>query len=125
MDGARAIADPVRRDILELLHSSPLPAGRVAEHFDISRPAISKHLAVLTDCGVVEVNATGRQRIYSLNPGPLLEVAAFIHALATPIAAANLDALVTEVARTRRDRRTAEHEIVPAIGQGTQREKRA
>jgi DNA-binding transcriptional ArsR family regulator len=109
MDGARAIADPVRREILELLHATPLPAGSIAEHFAISRPAVSKHLRVLTECGVVEVTVAGRQRIYTLRPAPLAEVAGYLDRLLAPAMSHQLDALTTEVARTRRERRTAEH----------------
>ncbi|MFC7625444.1 ArsR/SmtB family transcription factor [Microlunatus sp. GCM10028923] len=107
MDGARAIADPVRREILELLHASPLPAGRIAERFPISRPAISKHLRILTECGVVEAELTGRQRIYRLRTEPLAEVAIYLNRLLGPSLPSRLDALATEVARARRDRRTA------------------
>jgi DNA-binding transcriptional ArsR family regulator len=108
VDGARAIADPVRREILELLHATPLPAGSIAEHFAISRPAVSKHLRVLIECGVVAVTAAGRQRIYTLRPEPLVEVAGYLDRLLAPVVPSHLDALATEVARTRRERRTAD-----------------
>lgn len=106
MEGARAIADPVRREILELLHATPLPAGRIAERFPISRPAVSKHLRILTECGVVEADLVGRQRIYRLRTEPLAEVAAYLGRLLGPSLPGRLDALATEVARARRDRRT-------------------
>lgn len=105
MDGARAIADPVRREILELLHASPLPAGAIAEHFAISRPAVSKHLRVLIECGVVEVTVDGRQRIYALRTEPLAEVADYLGRLLGTSLPHRLDALATDVARTRRERR--------------------
>jgi DNA-binding transcriptional ArsR family regulator len=104
MDGARAIADPVRREILELLHAAPRPAGSIAEHFEISRPAISKHLRILIECGAVEVTVTGRRRIYALRTEPLSEVAAYLERLLAPGLSHQLDALSTEVARTRRAR---------------------
>lgn len=107
MQGARAIADPVRREILELLHATPLPAGKIAEHFSISRPAVSKHLRILVECGVIEVSVQGRQRIYTLRQEPLAEVATYLQRLLGPALPERLDALATEVARTRRDRRTA------------------
>jgi DNA-binding transcriptional ArsR family regulator len=78
----------------------------VAEHFAISRPAISSHLRVLMECGVVEVTVVGRQRIYSLRTDPLAEVATYLDRLVTPVEPVPLDALATEVARTRRERRT-------------------
>lgn len=109
MDGARAIADPVRREILELVRAAPLPAGAIAAHFSISRPAVSKHLRVLTECGVVEATTSGRQRIYALRTEPLVEIAAYLDRLLAPSVMARLDALETEVARTRRDRRTRPH----------------
>jgi DNA-binding transcriptional ArsR family regulator len=107
VEGARAIADPVRREILELLHASPLPAGRIAEHFSISRPGVSKQLRVLTECGVIKATVQGRQRIYALRREPLAEVADYLARLLGPALPGRLDALATEVARTRRERRTA------------------
>lgn len=98
----------MRREILELLHAAPLPAGRIAEHFSISRPAVSKHLRILSDCGVIEATVIGRQRIYALRPEPLAEVAAYLDRLLGPALHNQLDALATEVARTRRERRTGQ-----------------
>ncbi|HLT62514.1 MAG TPA: metalloregulator ArsR/SmtB family transcription factor [Microlunatus sp.] len=106
MEGARAIADPVRREILELLRAGPLPAGRIAGHFKISRPAVSKHLRVLSECGVIEATVSGRQRIYALRREPLVEVAGYLARLLAPALPDRLDALSTEVARTRRERRS-------------------
>lgn len=105
MQGARAIADPVRRKILELLHAAPLPAGTIAKQFAISRPAVSKHLRILTECGVVEATTTGRHRIYALRTEPLTDVAVYLDRLLGPALPGKLDALATEVARTRRERR--------------------
>ncbi|MFJ9317825.1 ArsR/SmtB family transcription factor [Pimelobacter simplex] len=111
MQGARAVADPVRREILELLHAAPLPAGRIAEHFSISRPAVSKHLRVLAECGVIEVTVVGRQRIYALRREPLAELAGYLGRLLTPALPDRLDALATEVARTRRERRATTPDV--------------
>ena len=105
MDGARAIADPVRREILELVSAAPLPAGSIAAHFSISRPAVSKHLRVLVECGVIEATVSGRQRIYALRSEPLVEVATYLDRLLGAPFEARLDALETEVARARRQRR--------------------
>jgi DNA-binding transcriptional ArsR family regulator len=104
MDGARAIADPVRREILELVRASPLPAGGIAAHFSISRPAVSRHLRVLVECGVIEATVSGRQRIYSLRPESLVDVVTYLDRLLSPSFVMRLDALETEVARTRRER---------------------
>lgn len=110
MRGARAIADPVRREILALLRTSPLPAGAIAEHFAISRPAVSKHLRVLIECGVVEVTVIGRQRIHALRTEPLAEVASYLDRLLATPGPDPFDALTTEVARTRRERHTRERQ---------------
>ncbi|MEL6811662.1 MAG: metalloregulator ArsR/SmtB family transcription factor [Bacteroidota bacterium] len=61
-DVFQAIADPVRRDIIELLASNTLSINVIAEKFDISRPAISKHLKILEECGIVTFRQKGRER---------------------------------------------------------------
>jgi DNA-binding transcriptional ArsR family regulator len=108
---AAAIADPVRRDILEMLRPGPLPAGTIAEQFAISRPAVSRHLRVLREAGLVHDDAVGRQRLYRLDPGHLAELSDWIARFLRPSAwEQRLDALETEVHRTRRDRRTTRTE---------------
>lgn len=68
----QAIADPVRRQILDWLVAEELPAGKIAARFPaISRPAVSQHLAVLRAANLVTVRKAGRQQLYSLNPSPL------------------------------------------------------
>jgi DNA-binding transcriptional ArsR family regulator len=69
-----ALADPTRRAVLDLLRRGSLPAGRIAEVFPISRPAISKHLRLLRRAHLVEEERNSRQRIYSLNAAPLRAV---------------------------------------------------
>ncbi|MGR6921765.1 metalloregulator ArsR/SmtB family transcription factor [[Actinomadura] parvosata] len=105
---AGAVADPVRRQILELLlRGGPLPAGDVAERFPISRPAISRHLRVLRRSGLVRDELVGRQRLYALDPGPFEELVAWLGPFMRPSGWEHrLDALETEVYRTRRERRT-------------------
>lgn len=61
-DVFQAIADPTRRAILGLLAAQALTLNGVAEHFKISRPAVSKHVKILTECGLVEISQDGRQR---------------------------------------------------------------
>ncbi len=61
-DVYQAIADPVRRDILDLLADETLTVNEVADKFEISRPAISKHLKILKECGLIEINQKGRER---------------------------------------------------------------
>lgn len=69
-----ALADPTRRAILDLLAVQERTAGDVADRFDVSRPAISRHLKVLLDAGLVERRTEAQWRIYSLNPEALKEV---------------------------------------------------
>lgn len=110
---ATAIADPVRRHILTLLRDEPLSAGDIAQRFVISRPAISRHLRVLRESGLVHDEMVGRQRIYRLDPRPLAPLVDWLAGLAAPhLWERHLDALETEVYRTRRERRSrgpAEH----------------
>lgn len=80
MDEAlRAVADPTRRAILRLVRDGELPAGQIAERFpEMSRPAVSQHLRVLTDAGLVDVRADGNRRLYRWRPEGLQDVAGFI-----------------------------------------------
>jgi len=69
-----ALADPTRRAVLDLLRHGSLPAGRIAQAFPVSRPAVSKHLRLLRRAHLVQEHRQGRQRLYQLNPGPLRAV---------------------------------------------------
>jgi len=104
---ASAIADPVRREILLMLRAGPLSAGEIAGAFAITRPAISRHLRVLRESGLVADEARGRRRVYTLETGPLDELQAWLAGFGRGWEA-RLDALETEVHRARRDRRAAE-----------------
>lgn len=73
-DVFQAIADPVRRDIIGLLAEEALTVNTVAENFEISRPAISKHLRILTECGIIEINQKGRERFCEIKPQNLVPV---------------------------------------------------
>ncbi|MEE1758524.1 MULTISPECIES: metalloregulator ArsR/SmtB family transcription factor [unclassified Streptomyces] len=75
---ADAIADPVRREILTMLHHAPLTAGDIAARFTISRPAISRHLRVLRESGLVRDEQLGRHRRYSLVRSRLGDLAAWL-----------------------------------------------
>ncbi|MDD7267732.1 MAG: autorepressor SdpR family transcription factor [Lachnospiraceae bacterium] len=70
----RALADPTRRTILKLLKQSPLAAGAIAEHFEISLPAVSKHLSVLKEADLIRDRRDGKFMIYELNATVLDEV---------------------------------------------------
>ena len=71
-DVFQAIADPVRREIIELLSTETLTVNQVAEKFEISRPAISKHLKILNECGIVDFNQVGRERLCLIQPKKLI-----------------------------------------------------
>jgi DNA-binding transcriptional ArsR family regulator len=73
-DVFKAISDPTRRAILDSLREKPLPVNTLASSFDISRPAISKHLRLLRASSLVEVKQNGRFRFYQLNPNRLEDV---------------------------------------------------
>jgi DNA-binding transcriptional ArsR family regulator len=105
---AAAIADPVRRQILVMLHAGRRRAGDIAREFAITRPAVSRHLRVLRASGLVRDELVGRERFYQLDPGPLTELTTWLTQFAEPVSDAwerRFDALETEVYRTRRDRR--------------------
>lgn len=77
-DAFQAIADPTRREILFLLKNNTLNINSVADKFNISRPAISKHMKILTECGLVIVHQQGRERFCEANPEKLKEVSNWI-----------------------------------------------
>ena len=77
-DVFQAIADPTRRAILDLLAAQPLTLNGVAEHFDISRPAVSKHIKILEECGLVTIRKHGRQRYCEAQLHKLTEVSQWI-----------------------------------------------
>ena len=66
-EGFKALADPTRRRILELLRDGDLTAGELAEHFDISKPSLSHHLATLKSAGLVSDERRGQNIVYSPN----------------------------------------------------------
>ena len=78
----RCVSDPIRRAILELLAASESPAGVLASHFEVSRPAISRHLRVLRAAGVVSETRSGRERIYRLEPRALETAAEWLRDVA-------------------------------------------
>ena len=75
----RAIAEPRRREILRLLQSEELSSGAIARHFeDVTRPAISQHLKVLTEAGLVTLRKEGTRRLYQARPEGLAEVRRYL-----------------------------------------------
>lgn len=77
-DPFHAISDPTRREILHLLAGKKLNLNAVAEHFPISRPAISRHIRVLTECGMLIITKEGRERYCISDPRPLVKVEAWM-----------------------------------------------
>lgn len=105
---AHAIADPVRRDILRMLRDQAVNAGHIAGAFSVSRPAVSRHLRVLREAGLVCDELRGRQRFYRATLSALSELEAFLSELRSPNPwERRLLALDTEVHRVKRERRKA------------------
>lgn len=73
-----ALAHPVRRRVILLLLDAERTAGAIAEEFEISRPAVSEHLAILRNANLVREAKSGRERIYSLNAEPLLALGSWL-----------------------------------------------
>jgi DNA-binding transcriptional ArsR family regulator len=74
-----ALANPVRRELLEILVAQPLSAGELSDRFELSRPAVAEHLKVLRDAGLVADQPHGRHRIYRLTAEPLAELGDWLH----------------------------------------------
>ncbi|MGM9475593.1 ArsR/SmtB family transcription factor [Pedobacter sp. GSP4] len=77
-DVFQAIADPTRREIINLIAHKSLNLNAIAENFEMSRPAISQHIKVLTECGLVEIKQQGRDRYCSIQFQKLAEVAKWV-----------------------------------------------
>ena len=77
-DVFQAIADPTRREILGLIARQPQNLNAVAEQFHISRPAISRHMKILRECGLITIKRQGRERVCEAKLQQLAEVAAFV-----------------------------------------------
>ncbi|MGZ8745163.1 MAG: ArsR/SmtB family transcription factor [Nocardioides sp.] len=99
-----SLSDPVRRQIVHRLSRGALTAGEIAADFAISRPAVSRHLRVLRESGVVQVRPEAQRRVYSLAPDGLDEVQQWVEEVGA-FWTQRLDALGTELVRGRRTRR--------------------
>ena len=77
-DVFQAIADPTRRQIIDIIAKQPLNLNSVAEKFDISRPAISKHIKILTECGLITIKQEGRHRYCEAKLEKLNEVSGWV-----------------------------------------------
>ena len=74
----KAIAAPRRRQILSLVRAGELPAGEIAAHFDVTRPAVSQHLTVLKEAGLVHERRNGTERLYRARPEGLVGLREFL-----------------------------------------------
>lgn len=98
LEALGALADPTRRRIVELLAEDDHSAGGLAAHFEVSRPAVSRHLRVLREAGLVDVRAEAQQRIYRLRPDSFDEVVDWVERV-RGFWDARLDALDLELRR--------------------------
>jgi DNA-binding transcriptional ArsR family regulator len=97
----KALAEPNRRRILTLVKGGELTAGEIASHFEVSRPAVSQHLTVLKEAGLVHERRNGTRRLYSVRPEGLADVKAFLEGFWD----ARLEALKREAEREERRKR--------------------
>jgi DNA-binding transcriptional ArsR family regulator len=97
----RAIAEPRRRRILELVGARELSAGEIASHFEVTRPAISQHLGVLKEAGLVNERRNGTQRLYRARPQGLAGLKAFLDSFWDE----KLEALQREAEREEKEKR--------------------
>jgi DNA-binding transcriptional ArsR family regulator len=73
-DVFQAIADPTRREIINLIAHNPLNLNSIADNFEVSRPAISQHIKILIECGLINIKKQGRERYCEVQAAPLNEV---------------------------------------------------
>jgi DNA-binding transcriptional ArsR family regulator len=99
-----ALSDESRRTVLEILRDHPATAGELADALPIARPGVSRHLRVLREAGLVDVEARAQRRIYRLRPEPLAEVDAWLDRYRA-LWQDRLNALHTEIARGKRENR--------------------
>lgn len=107
-DVFQAIADPVRRQIIGMIAKEPMNLNTVANEFDISRPAISKHMKILAECGLVVINQKGRERYCEAKLEQLDEVADWVaeHKKIWTQRFDNLEAYLTEL-QTKKKKKNA------------------
>jgi DNA-binding transcriptional ArsR family regulator len=80
-DPIRALAEPKRRAILDLIACDELSAGEIAEHFDVTRPAVSQHLTILKSAGLIAERRDGTRRLYRMEPAGLSELRRYVENL--------------------------------------------
>lgn len=77
-DVFQAIADPTRRQIISLIARQSMNLNAIADNFDLTRPAISNHIKILNECGIISIEQVGRERICRVRPDHLKEIADWI-----------------------------------------------
>jgi DNA-binding transcriptional ArsR family regulator len=102
----QALSDGHRRTMLAILQDHPATVGELAAAVPIARPGVSRHLRVLREAGIVEAERDGQRQIYRLRPEPFEQLAEWL-APYQQLWTQRLDALHTEVARGRRERKSS------------------
>jgi DNA-binding transcriptional ArsR family regulator len=118
---ARAIAEPRRRQILDLVRDEELSAGEIAAHFDVSRPAVSQHLTVLRGAGLLHERREGTSRLYRARPEGLADLRDFMNGFWTD----RLERLklAAELEQQRRNKRGKRRDGGSGRGRGVDRRK--
>jgi DNA-binding transcriptional ArsR family regulator len=109
VDALAALAEPRRREILRLVSSGELPAGAIARRFEVSRPAISQHLRVLKDAGLVTERRDGTRRLYRARPETIAELWGYLEVFWAE-SLRSLKAAAEQEERQRRSKRDRRHE---------------
>ena len=120
-DVTRAIAEPRRREILTLVRDGEMSAGEIASHFEITRPAISQHLTVLRESGLLSERREGTRRLYRARPEGLAELREFLNEFWTN----RLERLriAAELEQKRRDKRAKPRDSGRRRDRGSNRRK--
>ena len=120
-DVTRAIAEPRRREILALVRERELSAGEIASRFEITRPAVSQHLGVLRDAGLLNERRDGTRRLYRARPEGLAGLRDFINQFWSE--RLQRLKLAAELEQQRRDKRAKRRNPGPRRGRGSDRRK--
>jgi DNA-binding transcriptional ArsR family regulator len=120
-DVTRAIAEPRRREILALVRDRELSAGEIASRFEITRPAVSQHLGVLRDAGLLNERRDGTRRLYRARPEGLVGLRDFINQFWSE--RLQRLKLAAELEQQRRDKRAKRRNPGPRRGRGSDRRK--
>jgi DNA-binding transcriptional ArsR family regulator len=112
-DVFQAIADPTRREIIGLLSNQSMNLNTVAERFDVSRPAISKHIKILTECGLITIQQQGRERYCEVKLNKLHEVSDWVEQY-RKFWTAKLDALDAYLTQLQAETKNSSKKSTPA-----------